>query len=252
MLDTIDRTPAVTISFGENGAVKRKKPKIEATPEQKAAAKARKQKHAETLALMKAESAKLRESRADAEQKRVGDVKAGKAKRAKSRLSVTVTTENGKSRTTKRIKTTTDKMLNNGTLQKYLKKALDTFCLMVGDGLGVAVAEGDEATSRMIASYEAFNSGSGFRSRTLSDRQLDGLTAYRIMESRIPAELEPIFRQIVFEEVGASLAVPMTLTEMGEKAGYTWRQASASGGTQICCCLMLIHHFLKEKGWNGK
>jgi hypothetical protein len=248
MLDTIDRTPSVTISFGDNGEVKRKKPKIEATPEQKAAAKARKQKQAETQALMKAESAKLRQSRADDEQKRVDDVKKGKAKRAKSRLAVTVTTENGKSRTIKKIKTTTDKMLTNGTLKKYLKKALDTFCLMVGDGLGVAVDDNDESTSRMIAAYEAFSSGSGFKSRTLSDRQIEGLTAYRVMESRIPVELHAIFRQIVFEEVGASLGTPMTLTEMGEKAGYTWRQASASGGTQICCVLMLVHHFLKEKG----
>jgi hypothetical protein len=199
-------------------------------------------------AVMQSEQAKLRKSRVTAEQKRVDATKAGKAKRAKSGLAVTVTTENGKNRIVKKRRTTTDKMLKTGILQKYLKSSLDCFAVMVGDAIGVATTDGHDATNRLTAAYEAFSAGGGYSSKTLSDRQLDGLTAYRQMESRIPVELHAIFRQIVFEEVGASLAVPMTLTEMGEKAGYTWRQASAAGGMQITCVLMLVHHFLKEKG----
>lgn len=183
------------------------------------------------------------------ERRRVKAVRAEKAKASKKRVTMTTVKDGNSNRSVKKIRTTADKMLTSGSLPKYLKTALDAFSIMVADGWGVATEEGHDSTSRQTCTYEPMT-GSGYASKTLSDRQLDGLAAWRILESRMPEELKPTFCQLIGEETGNLTLARRTQSEIGESRGFKYKQASSAGAMEIICVCMLINHYLKEKAQN--
>lgn len=199
---------------------------------------------------MASESAKARRGRKQAEKRSIATVKLGKERDDKRRVSM-MTIEDGQTKiTVKKVKTTIDKMITAGQMPKRMKQHVDAFSILVADGYGVATAIGHDSSNRLTCSYEPM-SGSGFGSKTPSDRQLDGLTAYRQMHSRIPAEMMQTFMQIIGEETGNMRVERRNLAQIGESNGFTHRQASAAGAMEILAVCFLIAHFMREKGLAG-
>jgi len=193
---------------------------------------------------VKAESTRLR--KAD-ERRKVSAVRLGKAKADKKRVS-TMTIVDGKEKiTVKKIATTCDKMVENGTLPKTLKQALDMFCILVGDGHGAATEAGHDSSNRMTCGYEPMSTGGGFGSKTPSDRQMNGLRAWKTMKKRVPAELMMTFMQVVGEETG-NLTVPRrTLAQIGEDRGFRYKQSSSAGAMEVIAVLSLIAHYIRDQ-----
>lgn len=193
---------------------------------------------------IRAESARLR--KAD-EKRSLATVKHGKAKADKKRVSM-VTIEHGKEKiTVKKIATTCDKMVENGTLPKTLKQALDMFAIMVGDGHGAATELGHDSSNRLTCGYEPMSTGGGFGSKTVSDRQMNGIKAMKLMTKRVPAELMQTFLMVVGEETG-DLRVPRrTLAQIGEDRGFRYKQSSSAGAMEVIAVLSLIAHYVRDQ-----
>lgn len=157
----------------------------------------------ETLAFMEAEKNRLRRSRQAKEAQRVAGAKDVKAKQEAAQSGVTVMTEGGKSRTVKRMKTTASKMRDAKTLSRELYNHLQAFALLCAAGTGAAILDQHDSTSRMTGPYEPYAPGGGFGSKTLSDRQLAGISAFKEMRRRIPQEMMHAYCQVVGEEIGS-------------------------------------------------
>lgn len=151
-------------------------------------------------------------------------------------------------RSVTKVVTLVDKVFKAGNLPKELKLAVDAFAMLVADGMGVATMDGDDSTSRLIGTYDGYVSGSGFKAMTPSDRQIDGLTAFRVMRSMVPQELQPVYQQIIHEEVGIRHNKPLGLAEYGEEFGYRYKQSSSAGGMLVFCVATLIAHYLRNRG----
>lgn len=222
----------------------RKKPVVEASPEMKIALTEEQKRQSAKAAAIAAESARLRNA---GERRRVARVKADKVKAEKKRVS-TVTIIDGKERiSVKKIATTCDKMLENGTLPKTLKQALDMFTIMLGDGQGAATEAGHDSSNRTTCGYEPMSTGGGFGSKTISDRQMNGLRAEKEMKARVPTELMQTYLQIIGEEMG-NLTVPRrTLAQIGEDNGFRYKQASSAGAMEVRAVCSLIAHFIRDQ-----
>ncbi len=245
------RDAAVTITINGSGAVSRrnnktKADKLAAKAGALAALAAIKTRQAEQVGFMAQERQSLKQLKA-AEGVRVFNAKARKDRNGAKRVAVSVLETDGQRRTVKRIVTTASKMHDDQKLPKYLRVALEAFAILVADGLGVATMDGHDSSNRLTGSYEPSGGGGGFASKTYTDRQLNGLAAFREMEKRIPTELEIVFRQIIGEEVGSITGKRQSLAELGEHLGYKHSQSSAAGGVQVYCVTTLIGHYMKEK-----
>lgn len=181
------------------------------------------------------------------EVERIEEVRTRKSKYERRRTDYAiVSTEEGQ-REVKRVKTTASKLEKDGRLPRELMNYLQVFARVVAEGMGMATADGHDSTNRLIAAYDGF-SVIEYRSKTLSDRQIDGTWMHQEMRKRIPREFIPLFEQVLDEEVAGYSTLGRTLTELGEKLGYKHKQSSASGGTQVYFIAALIAHFLEEKG----
>jgi len=241
----------VVINLGANGLTRkvkgerkpRKRPILQATPsiEEEHARRVEEAKNFE-------ESKKASKAKKAAESDRIEGVKTRKRNRQKLDAAITVMEDGGRRRTVKRLMTTCDKMLQLKTIPPHLRSAVGGFAILVADGMAVATKDGDDSTNRLTVSYDPVGGTPGFQSKTLSDRQLEGLTAMRRMKARIPDDLMPTFLQIVSEETGAISGRGDTLTIIGERHGFKYRQASSAGSMQVVCIAAMISHFLKERG----
>lgn len=197
---------------------------------------------------MVAERLERSQSRKAAERKRMKDATKLRIK-AEGRRSGMVTIQVGKTRqTVRKVTTMVDKVFKAGNLPKELKLSIDAFAILVADGMGVATEDGDDSTSKLIGTYDGYVSGSGFKSGGLSDRQLEGLTAFRVMRSQVPVELQDVFLQIVYEEVGLRHGLAKTLAEWGEEFGYRYKQSSSAGSMMVFCVAALVAHYLRNRG----
>jgi hypothetical protein len=195
--------------------------------------------------LLRERTVRLRHTRKEAEAERVGSARASIVTTATRRTS-RVILETGKQRhEVKRVKTTASKLEKDGRLPRDLAKHLYAFAQQVADGMGASTDDFDDSTNRLTAPYEPVATLGGYGSRTPSDRQLIGLRALQAMKTRIPAELMPIFNQIVDEEVAGYSPLARTLAELGEALGYKHKQTTAAGGTLVYAVTCLIAHYMR-------
>lgn len=178
------------------------------------------------------------------ENKRIDKAKLARQKEMKT--SIVVLQTEGRTHTVRKFKTTAEKLMGDGKLPKDMKNALDAFAVLAADALGVATVDGDDSTSKITGQYET-GGGTGFASRTPSDRQLAGATALRQMAARIPSELREVFTQLIAEEVSYNDIRRRTLRELGEAMGYLHKQSTAAGGATVYCVTALIAHFMRQK-----
>lgn len=219
-------------------------PTIEANQAMRRALTEEEKRQREAEMKIRRESARLR--KAD-ERRRTASVQHAKAKAEKKRVSTIIIEDGKERRSVKKIITTCDKMAESGTLPKTLKQALDMFAIMVGDGHGAATEAGHDSSNRLTCGYEPMSSGSGFGSKTPSDRQLNGLRAWKSMKARMPAELMQTFLQIVGEEIG-DLRVPRrTLAQIGEDNGFAYKMAAGAGAMEVRAVCSLIAHFIRDQ-----
>lgn len=222
-------------------------PKMRANPKMDNALSGIQIRQDELLSYMQDEKIKLRKQRAAAEKRSMAAVNHSRVKAEKKRVS-TVMIEDGKEkRVVKKIATTCDKMLENGTLPKQLKQALDMFAMMLGDGQGAATDSGHDSSNRLTCGYEPASSGGGFGSKTPSDRQLQGLRAEKLMKERVPTELMQTYLQLIGEEIGNMKVPRRTLAQIGEDNGFRYKQASAAGAMEVRAVCALIAHFIRDQ-----
>lgn len=186
-------------------------------------------------------------SRIAEEIERIELVRVTKTKITRTRTDYHIIETDGHKREVRKVKTTSSKMEKSGKLPRDLSNYVQLFAHLVANGMGAATDDAHDSTNRLTASYEA-SGGMTFGSRTPSDRVLTGMNAYQMMRQRVPQELLSLFDQIVNEEVAGYSPLSRTLVELGEALGYTHRQSTASGGTQVWCVATLIAHFLRENG----
>jgi hypothetical protein len=221
--------------------------KMRANPKMHEALSGKQIRESELLSYMQDEKIKLRKTCKAEERRSVAAVQHGKAKAEKKRVS-TVMIEDGKERrVVKKIATTCDKMLENGTLPKNLKQALDMFAMLLGDGLGASTDGMQDSSNRLTCGYEPMSTGGGFGSKTPSDRQLEGLKAEKLMLVRVPAELMQTYLQIIGEEIGNMKVPRRTLAQIGEDNGFRYKQASSAGAMEVRAVCSLIAHFIRDQ-----
>jgi hypothetical protein len=181
------------------------------------------------------------------EVERIEEVRTRKSKYERRRTDYAIVrTEEGQ-REIKRVRTTASKLEKDGRLTREMMNYVQIFARIVAEGMGMATEDGHDSTNKLTASYDGFYMAE-FRSRTLSDRQIDGTWLHQEMRKRIPREFVPLFEQVLNEEVSGYSPLARTLSELGEKLGYKHKQSSASGGTQVYFIAALIAHFLQENG----
>lgn len=178
---------------------------------------------------------------------RIDEVRTRKSKYERRRTDYNIVRTDEGQREVKKVRTTASKLEKDGRLSRELMNYLQIFARIVAEGMGAATEERHDSTNRLTASYDGFYMAE-FRSRTLSDRQIDGTWLHQEMRKRIPREFIPIFEQVMNEEVSGYSPLARTLAELGEKLGYKHKQSSASGGTQVYFIAALIAHFLQENG----
>lgn len=218
-----------------------------ATAEQSEALDKLKQRELAAQALQASESAQLRRSRKTAEKDRIAAVRNQKALETIDGIDREgVLTEAGRTRSVHRRRTTASKMLAAGTLPKDLHDHLQAFALLCAAGTGAAIFDGADSTSKLSSPYEPFMGKPMFGSRTLSDRQLAGVSAFKAMRARVPAELMHVYCQVVGEEIGELSVKSKTLAEIGEELGFTHRQSNSAGAAFVIAMCSLIAHFIRQ------
>jgi hypothetical protein len=170
-----------------------------------------------------------------------------KVKHIRTRTDLVILDTDGHRREIRKVKTTASKLEKIGKLPRHLANYLQLFALLVANGMGAATDDAHDSTNRLTSAYEPMGS-MAFGSRTPSDRVLTGMNAYHLMRQRIPQEFLPLFDQLVNEEVAGHSPMARTLLELGEALGYTHRQSTASGGTQVFAVVAMIAHFLRDHG----
>ena len=200
---------------------------------------------------MRVEREKLRLSKLAAENQRVAQARAEQHERVNGSRRVEVMTANGRSHTVQKIKTTAQRLMEDGHLPRDLKYALDEFAMVVARATGAAVDEGDDSTNRMTASY-GDGGGGEFGSKTPSDKVLDARRILREIGTLIPPELRDLFIQLVAEEVGSLVGAPLTLEQIGERRGFDGIEAHSAGAAQVYDVIAMLAHFAKTHGVIGK
>lgn len=192
-------------------------------------------------------SIQRKRTRVAQEIERIEQTQTQKIKLTRTRTDYHIIETDGHKREVRKVKTTASKLEKTGKLPRDLSNYVQLFAHLVANGMGAATDDSHDSTNRLTCSYEP-SGGGGFGSKTPSDRVLTGMNAYQMMRQRVPQELLPLFDQIVNEEVAGYSPLARTLVELGEALGYTHRQSTASGGTQVFCVAALIAHFLRENG----
>ena len=193
----------------------------------------------------KTASEEARAARKKAEAERVEGMREAKIVSARTRTRRIILETDGHKREVKAVKTTANALEKSGRLPRDLAKHLYVFAQRVADGMGAATEDEHDSTNRLTASYDIVATSGGFGSRTPSDRQLIGLAASQEMRKRIPAELMPIYDQILDEEVCGYSSLGRTLSELGEALGYKHKQTTAAGGALVYAVTCLIAHYMR-------
>jgi hypothetical protein len=200
----------------------------------------------EDLLRQRQERLRKMEIRKAAERTRVAQMRNAASRQANRRVGNAVVEIDGEKTTVRRVKTTIGKMEKEGKLPPDLAVQVYAFARRVAAGLGVATEDEHDATSRLTGPYSPMAALSGFSSRTPSDRQIDGISTLRTMSRRVPAELMPIFEQIIEEEIIGQSRLGRTLAELGEALGYKHKQQIPAGSALVYATVALIAHFMRD------